>query len=215
MTAYEAVCFDLDDTLYDYREYARSGLQAAADHLEARTGEQYHERLRSLYFDEEVTEGTFDRLLAEVGLSPDLAEDLVTAFHEASSPLAPYTETVPTLARLAESYSLGLVTDGRGGEQKLRRLEIERFFDAVVVTPSIGASKQEPPVFRRILAKLQVAPPDAVYVGDDPRADFGVPNQLGMTTIRIRRGRYTDVEPTEGTHPDSEITSLDELLRYL
>lgn len=215
MTAYEAVCFDLDDTLYDYREYARSGLQAAADHLEARTGEQYHERLRSLYFDEEVTEGTFDRLLAEEGLSPNLAKELVAAYHDASSPLPPYAETVPTLARLAESYLVGLVTDGRGGEQKLRRLGLERFFDAVVVTQSIGTSKQDPSVFHRFLAELQVEPQDAVYVGDDPRADFEVPNQLGMTTIRIRRGRYTDVEPAEGAHPDHEITSLDELPHYL
>lgn len=211
MTDYEAVCFDLDDTLYDYLEYAQTGLQAAADHLEARTGEDYHERLTSLYFDEDVTEGTFDRLLAEAGLPSDLSEELVVAYHDANSPLRPYPETVPTLTRLAESYSLGLVTDGRGGEQKLRRLGIERYFDAVLVTHSMGASKQDPPVFHRVLSELQVQPSETVYVGDDPRADFGVPNQLGMTTIRILRGRYTEIEPDEGTHPDYEITALDEI----
>ena len=46
------VCFDLDDTLYDYREYARMGLEAAADRLEADTGERYHDDLHRLYFEE-------------------------------------------------------------------------------------------------------------------------------------------------------------------
>ena len=209
------VCFDLDDTLYDYREYARTGLEAAADRLEVYTGERYHDDLHRLYFEEGVTDGTFDRLLEEHDLSQSLVEDLVEAYHDATAPLSPYPETTAVLNRL-HSVPLGLITDGRGGHNKLDRLGIRDQFDSVVVTPTLDTTKCDPVVFRTVLAELDVSPEEAVYVGDDPRFDFRVPNQLGMATIRLRRGRYTDVEPDrEDAAPDHEIRHLDRLLTVL
>lgn len=216
MVSITAVCFDLDDTLFDYHEYARAGLDAAADQLEALTGNRYHEELASLYFEEGVTDGTLDVLLDRHNLPAALSEQLIEAFHAASTQLTPYDSTVPVLTELAGTYRLGLLTDGRGGHAKLRRLGIQEFFDAVVVTPTIDSSKRVPAVFERILDDLSVAPESAMYVGDDPRFDFEVPNDLGMTTVRLIRGRYTDLEPaTESAIPDHEITDLDELLAVI
>lgn len=210
-----AVCFDLDDTLFDYHEYARAGLHAAADHLETLTDDSYHEELTALYFEEDRTEGTFDLFLERHDLASHLAEELIEEYHAASTSLSPYTSTVPVLTELAETYKLGLVTDGRGGRAKLRRLGIQAFFDAVLVTPTIESSKRNPAVFDRILDELSVAPETTAYVGDDPRFDFEVPNELGMTTVRLRRGRYTDLEPaTESAVPDHEISDLVELLEF-
>lgn len=205
-----AVCFDLDDTLFDYREYARAGLRSAADRLEELTGERYHDELEALYFQEGVTEGTFDRLLERHGVDRDLVEDLVEAYHDARTPLAPYPETKPVLSTLGDDHRLGLVTDGRGGHAKLRRLGLREYFDAVVVTPRLGLSKREREPFDRVLSELSVPPERAAYVGDDPRFDFRVPNELDMTTIRLRRGRYAALEPeTESAIPDHEIDRLD------
>lgn len=216
MVTISAVCFDLDDTLFDYEEYARTGLRAAADRLETLTGDSYHDALTALYFEEDVTEGTFDELLDRHDLDLSLSEELVDAYHAASAPLSPYDTTVPVLTELAETHQLGLVTDGRGGHAKLQRLGILAFFDAVLVTPTIDASKRHPVVFERILDELSVAPASAMYVGDDPRFDYAVPNDLGMTTVRLRRGRYTELEPaTPAAIPDHEIGSLDELLDFL
>lgn len=208
----EAVCFDLDDTLYDYREYARTGLRAAADLLEARTGEAHHDELLGLYFDEDVTEGTFDRLVARHDLDPDLVPELVSAYHDATAPIEPYAETEGVLSRLTAGYDLGLVTDGRGGRAKLRRLDLAEYFDAVVVTPELGCSKREREAFDRALALLDGEPTATVYVGDDPRVDFRVPNRLGMHTVRLRRGRHVALDPDgDGAAPDAEIDALEEL----
>lgn len=208
----QAVCFDLDDTLFDYHEYAEAGLRSAADLLEARTGECFHEELLALYFDEDVTEGTFDRLLDRHDLPSHLLEDLVEAYHDAAGSLSAYPETESVLSELTAEYRLGLVTDGRGGHAKLDRLGIREYFDAVVVTPTIGRTKHDAMVFERVLSDLDVPPADAVYVGDDPRVDFRVPNDLGMTTVRIRRGRFVDLEPVDAVAaPDHEITRLDRL----
>lgn len=208
----EAICFDLDDTLFQYERYARAGLENAAEHLKAHTGQRHHETLLELYFDEEVTDGTFDVLADRYDLPSEIVDELVEAYHDADEPLEPYPETVPVLSRLEEAHRLGLITDGRGGHAKLRRLGIGEYFEAVLVTPTIGRSKHDRIAFDRVLSELSVTPPVAVYVGDDPRVDFGVPNELGMVTVRLRRGRYTDLEPPdESAEPDHEIRNLDEL----
>ncbi len=208
-----AVCFDLDDTLYDYHEYARAGLDAAADRLQARTGESFHEELRALYFDERVTEGTFDALVDRHGVAADdhgaLVADLVDAYHDATDRLEPYPETESVLGDLAERFDVGLITDGRGGRAKLRRLGIEAYFDAVIVSPELDSSKHQRDVFDVALDDLAGSPEETLYVGDDPRVDFRVPNRLGMATVRLRRGRYTDLEPEDdAAAPDAEIEEL-------
>ncbi|MFC7229627.1 HAD family hydrolase [Salinirubellus salinus] len=205
----QAVCFDLDDTLYPYAEYARTGLRAAADRLAARTGRGLHTELEWLYFEADVTEGTFDRLLERHGLSAELVDELVEAYHGATADLSPYDETPAVLERVGRTHDLGLVTDGRNGRQKLTRLGLDGRFDAVLVTPTIGSSKHEVEPFERVLDDLGVGPGRAVYVGDDPRVDFRVPNDLGMRTVRVRRGRYTDLEPgSAAAAPDHEIHRL-------
>jgi putative hydrolase of the HAD superfamily len=207
-----AVCFDLDDTLYDYHQYARAGLRNAADRLQRLTGRELHDELLDLYFCEGVTEGTFDRLVDRYCLPDSLVEDLVAAFHESTAPLTPYAGAESVLDSLAGEYRLGLVTDGRGGEAKLRRLNLVPYFDTVLVTPTVGSSKRDRAVFEWTLADLSVAPPRAVYVGDDPRVDFRGPNELGMTTVRLRRGRYASLEPTaDAAAPDTEIDCIADL----
>lgn len=205
----EAVCFDLDDTLYSYEKYARAGLHAAADRLEAQTGYQLRDELFGLYFDRERTAGTFDIVVDRYDLSESLVESLVEAFHSASTPLSPYPETERVLERLAATYRLGLITDGREGHTKLDRLGITDRFDEILVTPTIARSKHEPVVFERVLGELGASPEKAMYVGDDPRVDFPVPNDLGMWTVRLRRGRYTAIEPDgSGAEPDYRIGSI-------
>jgi len=208
----DAVCFDLDDTLYNYEQYARAGLESAAETLEMETGHQLHDELVELYFDENRTEGTFDTLLEQHGLSPELSDSLVDAFHSATTPLSPYPETAPLLSTLAEQYELGLITDGRGGHQKLDRLNIRRYFDEILVTPQIKRSKHESIVFEQVLDSLSVEPSATIYVGDDPRVDFLVPNELGMYTVRLHRGRYTELTAQNTRQrPDYRIHSLNAL----
>jgi len=208
-----AVCFDLDDTLYDYHQYARAGLREVADRLEARTGESYHDELLALYFDESVTEGTFDRLVDRHGLAPDgdedaVVDDLVEAYHGATDPLDPYPAAERVLSRFADRYELGLITDGHGGRAKLRRLGVEGYFDVVVVGPERDSSKHQREVFDAALAELAGSADETVYIGDDPRVDVRIPKQLGMTTVRLRRGRYSHLEPDDGDEPDAEIDDL-------
>lgn len=211
----EAVCFDLDDTLFDFTQYVRAGLRSAADRIEERTGERLHDEVLALYFEESVRDGTFDRLLARHELGVSVAE-LVDAYHDSTGPIDPYPDAERALARLAGEYDLGLITDGRNGREKLRRLGLTGYFDAVVVAHEHGLRKREDAeTFERALDALGVSPRDAIYVGDNPRTDFHVPDRLGMHTVRVRRGRHTDRDARPAETPDAEVESLDSLLGLL
>ena len=206
------VWFDLDDTLYPYDRYARAGLAAAADRIEAETGQGYHDELLELYFRDGVTQGTFDELVDRHDLPAGVVDDAIEAFHSSTTPLEPYADTETVLDALREEYRLGVITDGRGGHAKLERLGLVDRFETTVVTTELDRSKADPRVFEHALSELSSPPWSAVYVGDDPRIDFRLPNTFGMSTVRLRRGRYSELEPAgERFEPDVEITSLDEL----
>lgn len=214
----EAICFDLDDTLYPYKGYARTGLKNAAEYLADSYGVDVEEELLELYFDDAVTNGTFDCLVDRYDdLPASLISDLVEEYHNATGALEPYESTEHVLNTLQDDgYQLGLITDGRNGYEKLRRLELEGFFDSIVVTTEFGATKHYRDPFYKVLDDLSVVPEQMVYVGDDPRVDFEIPNQLGMGTVRIRRGRYKDLNPAGSTaKPDIEIDSIGKLPRVL
>ena len=211
----EAVCFDLDDTLFDFTQYVRAGLDSAADHVEAQSGTSLHEELHAIYFEEGVTEGTFDVLAERHGVDEAMIPDLVDAYHESTGELTPYERAERVLSALESAYRLGLVTDGRNGRGKLERLGIGHYFEAVCVAHDHDVSKLEELPFRRVLESLGVEPERAVYVGDNPRTDFPVSNALGMTTVRLRRGRFVEREPAGEEAPDVTIDRLEELLGLL
>ena len=213
----EAVCFDLDDTLFDYTQYIEGGLRSAAAVVEDHTGEDYADELVRLYFEEDVRDGTFDHLLEREGLADaddlpaDLVGQLVEAYHDHDADLTPYDEADAVLSTLDDAYHLGLVTDGRNGRWKLDRLGFGGYFDAVVVAPEHDLTKREADPFHRATEALGVDAERTMYVGDNPRTDFLHPNRLGMTTVRLARGRYVDRDPEAGEEPDVVIESLERL----
>ena len=213
----DAVCFDLDDTLFDYTQYIEAGLREAAGIIETHTGEDHADELVRLYFEEDVRDGTFDRLIEHEGLvdahdlPDDLMADLVEAYHDHDADLTPYDAAHDVLSVLDEQFALGLVTDGRNGRWKLETLGFDGYFDAVVVTPEHDLTKREVEPFRRALDELGVAPERTAYVGDNPRTDFLHPNRLGMPTVRLARGRYVDRDPADGEEPDVVVDSLSRL----
>ena len=213
----EAVCFDLDDTLFDYTQYIEAGLREAASVIESHTGEDYADELVRLYFEEDVRDGTFDHLLEREGLAgadgfpPDLTTDLVEAYHDHDADLTPYDAADAVLSTLDDAFRLGIVTDGRTGRWKLGKLDFDGYFDSLLVAPEHDLTKHEVAPFHRALDDLGVDAERTMYVGDNPRTDFLHPNRLGMTTVRLARGRYVDRDPDSGEEPDVVVESLERL----
>ena len=202
-----AICFDLDDTLYPYEQYAHAGLRAAAARLESETGVDVGDDLVAAY-DSGVRQGTFDHVLERHALSTAYVPDLVSAFHDRIGSLDPYPGVPRLLETIGSNRRLGLITDGENGREKLAELGLEATFSAIWISPERGVSKREPEPFEETLSALGVDPQEAAYVGDHPTIDVAVPNELGMRTVRIRQGRYAE---ETGPEPDVELASISEL----
>lgn len=207
----EAVCFDLDGTLFDDRQYVEAGLRAAASVVEAETVADVTEDLFEAFFEREIRQRTFDHVLERRGLPTDLVGEMVESYHDHDEPLDPFPEAVPVLDSLGSEYRLGLLTGGTNGHAKLDRLGLSSSFDAVVVAPDRGLSKHDPAAFETLLSELGVDGSDAVYVGNRPELDVPHPAALGMRTVQVTTGLYGGPPESDRTTPDRTVESLAEL----
>jgi len=218
---WQAIVFDLDDTLYLEREYVRSGLRAVAvwaeDELGFPTEQTFAELCR--LFEDGVRGDTFNRWLAARGLEPDeWVAPMVAVYRRHEPQIALRPQTGQLLVRLGRDYRLGLVTDGylEVQQRKVAALDLQRHFTAIVYSDALGrdAWKPSPRPFAEVLSRLSVSGDAAVYVGDNPTKDFLGARQLGMDTIRLRHpeGLHCDLEPASAEHAaDMEIGAIEDL----
>lgn len=87
----------------------------------------------------------------------------------------------------------------------IEQLGLTPYFPTVVVSSLVGYEKPHPAIFEIALQQTQLAPEEALYIGDDPFLDYQAAQKAGMRALHLdRNGRFPD-------HPD-KISSLHELL---
>jgi putative hydrolase of the HAD superfamily len=211
-TEINVVAFDLDDTLYEHRQYVTAGFEAAAAEVKTRTGMDIYDDLVNVYFKDEEYHQTFDVVLESYSLSAEMIDELVAEYHSDIEGLSLYSEVPSMLEDLRGDYGLGLITDGKNAAAKLDALDLSEQFEFVLPTAHRDFSKQDPLPFRRLFDYFETEPDRAVYVGNDPRVDFREPNRLGMHTVRLQRGTLASMQPPDPeSAPDHIIEKLDTL----
>lgn len=225
MKHWDAVIFDLDDTLYAERDYVYSGFRAVATWGEPRWGIPSDRIYAGLVetFERGVRRNTFDTWLSANRLPPDPhVAEMVQVYRQHEPTLVPFPGTVDLLDRIGRHCRLGLVSDGTLAVQrrKLAALGIAHHFDAVVFSDEWGREAWKPSTrpFEVVLSRLAARPERSVYVADNPRKDFAGARRSGLAGIRLRRpdGLYRDEEPVSADHaPDEEVSDLAGLERVL
>jgi putative hydrolase of the HAD superfamily len=219
----EAVIFDLDDTLYDERQFVAGGFKAVAQWLSERTGESMDSLLASIwkYFRRDGRGVVFDHVLSEYGLDIPVG-DLVEVYRNHQPDLSLYPDAEKLLSYLKEGgWKLGLITDGlaRVQRSKIKALGIESVFDVIVVTDEWGREcwKPSPYPYELAVSTMGIGFSAAVYVGDNPHKDFVTAKKLGMKTVRIIRdgGEYRDIRLAPEYEADREVNNLLEIVDIL
>jgi len=225
MSRWQAVVFDLDDTLYPERDFVLSGFRAVAQWAETHLGigaEHGYRQLCSLYT-AGIRGDTFNRWLHAQGMSaPNLPQQLVKVYREHTPSLTPFRGVLDVLSRLRSGHRLGLVSDGYIDVQrrKLAALGLETQFDAVVFSDYWGREAWKPSTrpFEEVLRRLGVAACFAVYVADNPIKDFVGARGAGMSSVWTRHpdGEYAQLVPPTPQHaPDYTIGSFAEFENLL
>jgi putative hydrolase of the HAD superfamily len=225
VSRWQAVVFDLDDTLYLEKSFAFSGFRAVSAWAETHLGIPAAQGLAEMkgLFEQGVRGDTFDRWLSGHGLSADsLVSQLVHVYRAHEPVLAPFPEVPEVLASLQGRYRLGLLSDGHLDVQrrKLAALGVAHYFDTVVFSDEWGREAWKPSAvpFEAVLRQLGTGAGESIYVGDNPVKDFFGARQVGMFSVQVRRpgGEYADLEPPTAQHAPHRIaTSLVELEQVL
>jgi putative hydrolase of the HAD superfamily len=86
----------------------------------------------------------------------------------------------------ARSLATGVVSNFDGRLPGiLAGLGLAPLLDVVVLPGEARAAKPDPRIFALALARLGVAPADAVYVGDDPERDLAAARSAGLATVDV------------------------------
>jgi HAD superfamily hydrolase (TIGR01509 family) len=142
---------------------------------------------------------------------PQLSEDYA-AIRMPSVKLFPGARDL--LVALRPAYRIGLLTNGPSEMQwtKIREMEIESLFDAIVVAGDIGIYKPDPRAFAAVLGKLGHEARDAVYVGDSLPMDIAGAAGAGLRSVWIRRNGERPDPELRPEHTLADVVELKEML---
>ncbi|MWV40844.1 HAD family hydrolase [Natrialba sp. INN-245] len=210
MAAYDAIYFDLDNTLCEptqdastllERTFQRAGLEQFCTPADLRAAVP---ALPTVETDREFYEHLFAEVAERANVDPSVSSRLTDWYLEVRDPTA--VDFRPRAAAALESARdrghVGLITNGGRSTQtkKLRALGIENAFDVRVFTePSEGIyPKPNAAPFEYALATLDVEPNAAIHVGDSLHADVAGANAMGLDSawVDTGNGRGGDQQPT-------------------
>jgi len=96
----------------------------------------------------------------------------------------------------SKGFALVLVSDFYLPEEyfrmMLQALDVERFFDAVYISSSLGTSKGSGKVYGRIAEELKSSPDRMLMIGDNLHADIRMAGNFGMRTLHVQRPARQD-----------------------
>ncbi|MGC9346384.1 MAG: HAD family hydrolase [Candidatus Bathyarchaeales archaeon] len=235
MSPLKAVIFDFIGTLANVKNYSLenskmklykaivdAGFKINAERfLEAYS--QAHEKYRVIRYQKlvEVTNAVWiSEALNNLGFqtTPDdsCIKTAVNVFFEDylnSLELRPCAKNM--LKKVSTDYKLGLVSNFTYAPvvyAGLRKLGINQFFNAVLVSNEVGWRKPHPKIFNEALKRLKVSAYETVYVGDSPLEDIKGAKTIDMKTVFVPSQFYSTENLYESQEkPDIIVKNICEL----
>ena len=130
----------------------------------------------------------------------------------------PFEDCQKTLQALCDKgYKLGIIANQEpGAEDRLHTWGLRPYFSVIAASAEMGVSKPDKEIFLRALSMAGCRPENAVMVGDRLDNDIRPAKELGMMTIRIRKGLAVYMDPAcEPEVPDYTVDSLSEIIKHL
>jgi len=200
---FKAVLFDLDGTLLNRdksvelfinQQYER--LHELLSHIPK---EQYISRFIELDNHGYVwKDKVYQQLIDEFNISSitweELLQDYVEEFKHHCVGFPHIHEMLEGLKN--NKIALGMITNGYGQFQmdNIKALDIEKYFDVILVSEWEGIKKPNPKIFMSALEKLNVEPSESVFIGDHPENDVKAGQNVGMKGILKKDNQWTDIE---------------------
>jgi putative hydrolase of the HAD superfamily len=198
--AIRAICFDLDNTLWEIEPVLNRAERILADWLERRypripqrftpagmfevrtalLAEQPHQAHDLSYLRRE----TLARCAVAVGYERDMAHDAFAVWHAARNQVEPYEEVIPALEKLKPRFRLATLSNGNAD---LAVIGLAHHFEVSFSAGALGYAKPDPRAYAALADALTLKPAEILFVGDEPHADVAGPRTAGMQTVWVNR----------------------------
>lgn len=127
-----------------------------------------------------------------------------------------YPDSIEVLRRLrAAGLRCGLLTNAGFPmwmrDRELKALGMLEYLDERLTAADVGRTKPHPAPFEALLSRLDVAPHEAVFVGDNPRDDVAGAQSVGIRAVWVQRSGELPAD----VRPNAIIQNLAELLLVL
>ena len=158
--------------------------------------EQYNRLWLTLERSAESTEALRRQILstlcAERGTAGEVDADAIARAYgdiRSETGVCLFTGVDRLLADLQSKYKLGLLTNGPSdiSWEKIRSLNLDPWFDAILVAGDLGIYKPDIEIFEHLLDALGVPANQALFVGDTYETDIVGAARAGMHTAWINR----------------------------
>lgn len=214
------IIFDLDDTLYNERDFVFSGYREVSKFLSLKLNidsTKIYKKLKEYFF--ESRDKVFDRLLDFYGIkNKQLVKNCLKVYRKHKPEITLSPEAINCLERL-KIYPIYIVTDGNKLVQnnKIKALKLEERVKKVFITHRYGLkhAKPSPYCFNKIQNLEAIDTNKIIYIADNPNKDFIGIKPLGFKTIRVMQGCYKDLTFNDKYEAHIKIESLNELTLQL
>jgi len=195
-----ALCFDLDNTLWDVWPVIRNAEQAMYDFLaeryprivasltvealrEAReqTAARYPQMKHDFTF---LRKQTLREHADEFGYAECMVEEAFDVFIQARNRVELYEDVLPALETLKNQYRLFTASNGNAD---LTQIGLAHFFERSVAAREVGALKPDPLIFQKAIEGTDLSAQEVIYVGDDPLLDVVGSRSAGMHPVWMDR----------------------------
>lgn len=200
---FKAALFDLDGTLLNRDQsvelFINEQYERLYELLSHIPKEQYISRFIELDNHGYVwKDKVYQQLIDEFKISSITWEELLQDYiEEFKHHCVPFPHIHEMLEELKDNkIALGMITNGYGQFQmaNMKALDIEKYFDVILVSEWEGIKKPNPQIFMNALKKLNVDPSESVFIGDHPENDVKAAQNVGMKGIWKKDNQWTCVE---------------------
>lgn len=189
----KALIFDLDDTLYNEKDYVLCAFKNVALYLSVKYKINYNALYNRacMLLIEKGRGKIFDILCREYGIDENIST-LVDIYRSTIPILKLYDDSIFILKKAIENkIKLGIITDGNSKVQwnKIKALNLDKYMDKIIVTDDYekGHSKPDKKPYIDMMNFLNVSADNCLYIGDNPNKDFIGAKKLAIKTVRIIR----------------------------
>lgn len=220
---FSSIIFDLDNTLYDEKEFNIAAYHNIASYLGRLCNESekflFDELFKMFQKKSSMYPRLFDDFIKSLGLKKDVVPKLLQIFALTKVDLKLYSGAEDLLQNLKnKGIKLCLVTNGNviTQQNKVKQLGIAKFFNVIIYARDMGKENEKPnPIaYEKALEMLLVKSKETFCVGDNPYTDFLSAKKLGIRTIRLLKGEFKNVRLSPDYEADVTVENFSELTSF-